>query len=441
MRAIYLLVLLAVAGCKSTKSGVKVVNGKEIVSSKFPSVVLINYGCSSTFIAPDLLITAAHCVKGQGPADMMGIVAASSKVTSDEIDNPIASSFSLANPLDLLATSFDLALIQFPSALSENISKIREQGASPGDEIEIVGFGQNNPDMNFGFGKKRWGSNVLVTVAGGTLQFVGAMKDDSDSSSRGENVSNAPGDSGGPLFIKGELAGITSGSLKETDHRRSVYVDLNSPDSKRFLLYAQRMGIAVPVSSSFFAGVETDPFGIYADQNGCKFLARTYTDYFGGGQKVIDLTPTDTSCSNTQTFRCSDSQCVSASNTTISQFTPNGFVISGKEYRLTSSQGRGATTEAGEEGDLEKLPTGLYTASHPCVFHVNPSYGSNGKLERMKVYFCYQGAINSNTQSFDYQCSDGKCVEPSGTKIENVAEKSFDFLSSGTTIRYQYKNP
>lgn len=68
-----------------------------------------------------------------------------------------------------------------------------------------------------------------MSISGGFIQFTGV---DSTTTADGTDSSSASGDSGGPLFINGKVAGVTSGGFGRT---RSLYIDLWSAESQAFL--------------------------------------------------------------------------------------------------------------------------------------------------------------------------------------------------------------
>lgn len=113
---------------------------------------------------------------------------------------------------------------------------------------DFASFVAENCDGNFrdrsyketGVGTKRSGTNVIERAESGIIQFQGVLSGEDT----GEQSASGAGDSGGPLFIKDKgnfrLAGVThGGSLIESKSgaivKKSLYVDLNSESSKKWL--------------------------------------------------------------------------------------------------------------------------------------------------------------------------------------------------------------
>ena len=131
------------------------------------------------------------------------------------------------------------------------ISPISVEAPKVGEAFTIVGYGNN---MNFidnsgvlngaGAGVKRAGSNRISKVSGGMISFAGLTGTvEIEGMEAGQYVSSGSGDSGGPMFVNDKLVGITSGGgLSQTQDgieiAISLYVDLNSPQSKQFLASA-----------------------------------------------------------------------------------------------------------------------------------------------------------------------------------------------------------
>ncbi len=90
-----------------------------------------------------------------------------------------------------------------------------------------------------GAGVKRAGTNSVGSVSGGFINFDGLPEADGETTP-GTLVASGSGDSGGPLFVSGQLAGVTSGGGLPRDGRggyyaTSKYVDVNSVYVKSFL--------------------------------------------------------------------------------------------------------------------------------------------------------------------------------------------------------------
>lgn len=228
-------VAILIGGCsveKAAANNVLVTNGRVINQDEYPAVVKIKLGnsaCTASFIAPRVLLTAAHCVKGK----------------TFDADTKV-----LMHPLYLSsgeANRADLALIQFPTAKSQETVTI---GAPPAvnDEIEIVGFGLSDAQDRTTAGTKRRGVNTLRERSNGMLVFSGLIRGDAED---GKNSASASGDSGGPMFFNGNLVGVTSAGVIKGETKFSIYVDLNSSDSKSFFRQAEDAGFELVLAAGF----------------------------------------------------------------------------------------------------------------------------------------------------------------------------------------------
>jgi secreted trypsin-like serine protease len=245
---------LIACGSSAQNSETKVTNGREITESTYPSVVLLvmelDKGqaiCTGTFVNDSQVISAGHCVEGLDPADPAMYV-----VTSNAAGEYVATAKAVSytrNPnynIRLGVSPYDVSVINFKAGSAPATSPLATRSPSAADTLTIVGYGNNvNTFDNYGqltgsgAGTKRAGTNTVASVSGGFINFNGLPEADG-SASKGTLVSSGSGDSGGPLFVNGALAGVTSGGGLRSDGRggylaTSKYVDLNSIYVKSFL--------------------------------------------------------------------------------------------------------------------------------------------------------------------------------------------------------------
>lgn len=251
-------VTLAVIGLASAcgvapadRSEVKVTNGREVGDTEYPSVVLLydqTQGaiCTGTFITPTVVLSAAHCTMGgkvdaDGNVDLKLAIIKISDAANKEAELVAQSTAVVRNPLwdknGGNVNKFDLSLITFPEGTAQAMSSIASTPAKTKDKFTIVGYGLNQmKDVSNGdsAGMKREGVNTVSRLSGGFIQFTGK---DSTTTGDGTDVSSASGDSGGPLFINGKVAGVTSGGgWGGFGRTRSLYIDLWSIESRAFLV-------------------------------------------------------------------------------------------------------------------------------------------------------------------------------------------------------------
>ena len=185
----------------------RVINGES--TSDYAAVGIVNNGCTGTLIAPDVVLTAAHCVEAsgggyigdtEGTFEVNGQVYNTTKITVHPDYNP-----------NNFGAGYDIAIMKLDRAV-EGVTPHDINRTVPvvGQTLTLVGFGETGSSSSGGsngdFGNKTVGQTAIDEV---TQTHVSWNFDS-------HNESNtAPGDSGGPAFLEfaGKLvvAGITSG--------------------------------------------------------------------------------------------------------------------------------------------------------------------------------------------------------------------------------------
>ena len=254
-----ILLLLFSCGRKSPHASLDVVNGRHLLDSDFPSVVMLfdterQALCSGTFISRTLVLTAAHCA-GSRPTDAKTLkVNAAIKLvekTGEILPNGLPQLRSLGvaknfyrhpqwQTIRMRINAYDLAIVEFePSLLYPvEILEISKQQAGIGDEMEVVGYG-SNAQLRQGTGmwaQKRVGVSRIEKMEEGLIRISGPKRTTHNDPYRHKNSSAANGDSGGPLLKDGKIYGVVSGGTKKNFFRLYTnYVDLHSQTSKDFL--------------------------------------------------------------------------------------------------------------------------------------------------------------------------------------------------------------
>ncbi len=177
--------------------------------------------CTASLVAPDLAITAAHCVKDSSPAPQAQFVlvfgndihkAGVETRTVDKVEIP---SQWKPNAQPEFDTS-DVALLHFAGGLPAGyvISDLLPFDQTPknGDEVTLAGYGITDGSTNFGAGLLR---KVQVKVLNANFSATEIEFDESD----GGGACN--GDSGGPAYVMIDnhpyLFGLTSRGGSECD--------------------------------------------------------------------------------------------------------------------------------------------------------------------------------------------------------------------------------
>lgn len=237
-----------------------IINGEEADGDLFPNTggLLVNLDdaatagitlmCSSTLIAPDVVLIAAHCVDPialgcsyddcvaevgwSRQADLSAYTSVGESWPSDAV---LATDWVMHDQWDItslgygLAENNDIALVFLSEAVTDVEpaylpTEYEAEDIEEGDEVSIVGWGYQDADLTEGLGVKMWGKSDISRIATFEMQIGAAM----------EAVRKCHGDSGGPTFrawpdssatVKERLIGVTSHTYDETDCQETGGVD------------------------------------------------------------------------------------------------------------------------------------------------------------------------------------------------------------------------
>ena len=230
--------LIVAAALVSATPAHAVSGGETVAVSTVPYVVGLG-GCTGTLIAPDRVLTAAHCVTSYDRPDRIGIVIGEDKnkgwsgkfahARGVAIMKGYKLQYPFAHRRAQNATAVnDVALVLLAKPVT-NITPIRVAG--PGDAaLELPG----RPVRLLGYGETGRG-HALTPLQGGDLTLIskpdclkaypGAVVDSEicaqDLSREGPLTQPCPGDSGGPLIVQGPdgpvQIGVTSWASEVKD--------------------------------------------------------------------------------------------------------------------------------------------------------------------------------------------------------------------------------
>ncbi len=190
-----------------TSSASQAVIGGSADTSDLAVVALVQAStgnlCSGTLVAPTLVLTAAHCVKGIQASDLQVLLGP----TTASPTQTVAVTSAVAYPTydsedDGIPGGVDLGFVTLASALSVTPVTIRTDTTDAeltGADVTVVGFGVDDGTDNSGSGTRR---SVTLSVSKLCSRFFQAG---------GEDANACVGDSGGAVLLGGQLVGTVSG--------------------------------------------------------------------------------------------------------------------------------------------------------------------------------------------------------------------------------------
>jgi V8-like Glu-specific endopeptidase len=205
----------------------RIVNGQQ--TDKFEAVGIVNDGCTGTLIAPNVVLTAGHCVENydggfmgdkDGTFEVNGQSYTTTSVVAHHDYDGAAIGSDHANDIAIMVLDQNVAGVE-PIEINRTVPYV-------GQTLTLVGFGgggTGDAGHNGDFGTKRVGETPIDFVSSTLVSW----NFDNNSESN-----TAPGDSGGPALIDLDgvfyVAGVTSGGDKDDagigDHSFDTRVDV-----------------------------------------------------------------------------------------------------------------------------------------------------------------------------------------------------------------------
>lgn len=215
--------------------------------------------CSASFIGPNTLITAGHCLDAIDPMNLR--LAGSVELPTSEFANRynagLGPSSVITNGAAYIGQSIDtnndavrqrdLAVVIFAKTVAPAVFAVAAARPTVGDVVTMASYGATTfMATSFAKGFQQTGSNVIDNYS--SFSALIATTSQASTNTNPQDVLASSGDSGGPLLKGGLLAGVLSmqGLLTSpTTIPLNLWVDLNSAESKNLLARAVAAGAII----------------------------------------------------------------------------------------------------------------------------------------------------------------------------------------------------
>jgi trypsin len=200
-------------------SAVEIVGGTRASTTTYPYAVFLTTAdnfqfCGGTLVAPDKVITAAHCAKGQQPEDVFVVAGRDDKqATTAGMSVPVKSIWVHPKYTDALV-GYDVAVLTLGKRIGYRpiafATKVDEALYEPNTQATILGWGRTES----GGPTSQYLLEAKVPVVGDTECRTAFSKYNPEAMvcagyPQG-GIDGCQGDSGGPMVAGGRLIGISS---------------------------------------------------------------------------------------------------------------------------------------------------------------------------------------------------------------------------------------
>jgi S1-C subfamily serine protease len=256
--ALFIITAISLVACKDApESNPLVTNGSATQYGE--AIVELSFSggaCTGTFVNPNTLITAGHCVMDNNGRlyQNLNVGGIKAKSVFSQYTGKIEDS------------NTDVAIVVFPNQTAHRLgihdfSHLSNKEPEIGEEVVAIGFGQNDIQAGIGAGQKRFGTNKITQSEGGLISFFGQSRGQGS----GTNVGLGPGDSGGPLLRNdGYIIGINSYIAADgSGSHRSYCAATSSSTSQR--LFRDALDAGAESAGWFFGAGAPSRYSFGAD--------------------------------------------------------------------------------------------------------------------------------------------------------------------------------
>jgi secreted trypsin-like serine protease len=180
----------------------EVVGGNLAPAGRFPWMVRLSMGCGGVLTAPDVVLTAGHCVTGSGKDETIAVTAGATDLKSESAVKARSVKVYRAARFQDETRGNDWALIKLDHRLNLPVLGLSRGGADETGPLTIVGWGQTSENSTHQQNKLRYGTVSIVgdKACARAYRKVGVkLVENHALCAARRGVDTCQGDSGGPL--------------------------------------------------------------------------------------------------------------------------------------------------------------------------------------------------------------------------------------------------